>query len=136
MGERDDRHRRAPAGLTCKLSGLVTEAPADAGLETLRPYIAALLERFGPRRLLWGSDWPVVDLAGGYDRWHGLAREALSGLDAGVRADVFGGNAARVYLQCPTGRGALLLGGSERSERGGRYVIPSARARSPRPSSR
>jgi L-fuconolactonase len=24
---------------------------------------------FGPERLLWGSDWPVVNLAGGYDRW-------------------------------------------------------------------
>ena len=84
--------------VSCKLSGLVTEAPPDADLETLRPYVATLLELFGPRRLLWGSDWPVVELAGGYDRWHNLAREALSGLDAAAQADVFGGNAERVYL--------------------------------------
>jgi len=84
--------------VSCKLSGLVTEAPPDADLETLRPYVATLLELFGPRRLLWGSDWPVVDLAGGYDRWHDLAREALAGLDAAALADVFGGNAERVYL--------------------------------------
>ena len=84
--------------VSCKLSGLVTEAPPDAGLDTLRPYVATLLELFGPRRLLWGSDWPVVELAGGYDRWHNLAREALSGLDAAAQADVFGGNAERVYL--------------------------------------
>ena len=31
--------------------------------------------RFGPRRLVWGSDWPVVDLAGGYDRWRAEQRE-------------------------------------------------------------
>ena len=84
--------------VSCKLSGLVTEAPPDADLEMLRPYVATLLELFGPGRLLWGSDWPVVELAGGYDRWHNLARGALSGLDAAAQADVFGGNALRVYL--------------------------------------
>ena len=84
--------------VSCKLSGLVTEAAPDADLETLRPYVATLLELFGPRRLLWGSDWPVVNLAGGYDRWHDLAQEALGGLDAAAQADVFGGNAAHVYL--------------------------------------
>ncbi len=84
---------------SCKVSGLVTEAPAGAGLDTLRPYIAALVEHFGPQRLIWGSDWPVVDLAGGYERWHALAQDALSDLDAAARAAVFGGNAARVYLK-------------------------------------
>jgi L-fuconolactonase len=96
--------------VVCKLSGLVTEAPDNAGLETLRPCIAALLELFGPQRLLWGSDWPVVECAGGYDRWHDLALEALSGLTPSARDDVFGGNAVRVYLdarrsgQCAPGR--------------------------------
>jgi L-fuconolactonase len=84
--------------VSCKLSGLVTEALPDADLETLRPYVATLLELFGSRRLIWGSDWPVVGLAGGYDRWHDLAREALTGLDTAAQADVFGGNAERVYL--------------------------------------
>jgi L-fuconolactonase len=84
--------------VACKLSGLVTEAPAEAGSETLRPYIETLLELFGPARLVWGSDWPVVELAGGYDRWHDLARDALSGLDAAGRAAVFGGNAERIYF--------------------------------------
>jgi L-fuconolactonase len=83
---------------TCKLSGLVTEAAADSGAATLQPYIDTLLELFGPQRLLWGSDWPVVELAGGYDHWRGLALDALSGLDAADRAGVLGGNAARVYL--------------------------------------
>jgi L-fuconolactonase len=85
--------------VACKLSGLVTEAPEDAGLATLRPYIDTLVELFGPARLVWGSDWPVVDLAGGYDRWHDIAREALSGLDAAARGAVFGGSAQRIYLR-------------------------------------
>jgi L-fuconolactonase len=88
----------AHPNVTCKLSGLVTEAPDEAGLDVLQPYIDALLELFGPRRLIWGSDWPVVGLAGGYDRWHAMAHEALRELDADERAAVFGGNAARVYL--------------------------------------
>jgi L-fuconolactonase len=88
----------AHPNVTCKLSGLVTEAPDGAGLAVLEPYIDALLELFGPQRLIWGSDWPVVELAGGYDRWHALAQEALRNLNADERAAVFGGNAARVYL--------------------------------------
>ena len=103
--------------VACKLSGLVTEAPAAAGCETLRPYIDTLLELFGPARLVWGSDWPVVELAGGYDRWHGLAQEALSGLDAAARAAVFGGNAERIYLEGSAERGqcAAVSGPGTRS---------------------
>lgn len=46
-----------------------------------------------------GSDWPVVELAGGYDRWHDLAQQALESLDSASRAAVFGDNAIRVYLR-------------------------------------
>lgn len=57
----------------CKLSGLVTEASACWTDDELRPYVDHLLECFGPERLMWGSDWPVVDLAGGMDRWRDAA---------------------------------------------------------------
>jgi L-fuconolactonase len=83
----------------CKLSGLVTEAAPGDGLAELRPAIDTLLASFGPDRLLWGSDWPVVNLAGGYDRWLALAREALAPLDETSRAAIFGGSAQRVYLR-------------------------------------
>jgi L-fuconolactonase len=82
----------------CKLSGLVTEAPAGAGLDVLAPYVDTLLALFGPGRLLWGSDWPVVELAGGYDRWRALALGALAGLPPAAHAEVLGGTAERVYL--------------------------------------
>jgi L-fuconolactonase len=82
----------------CKLSGLVTEAAPDWRLGDLRPYVDHLLAVFGPERLLWGSDWPVVNLAGGYDRWREAALALLGGLSEGERAALLGGNAARVYL--------------------------------------
>jgi L-fuconolactonase len=84
--------------VSCKLSGLVTEAPPEAGASAIRPYIDTLVDLFGPHRLLWGSDWPVVELAGGYDRWRALALDAIAPLSAADRAQVLGGNAARVYL--------------------------------------
>lgn len=82
----------------CKLSGLVTEAGAGWTAETLRPYVDHLLSAFGPQRLLWGSDWPVVNLAGGYDRWSAATEALLAGLGETDRAAIRGGNAARIYL--------------------------------------
>jgi L-fuconolactonase len=82
----------------CKLSGLVTEARPDWTIEDLRPYVDHLLEVFGPERLLWGSDWPVVNLAGGYDLWRETTLRLLASLSEPERAAVLGGNAARIYL--------------------------------------
>ena len=53
----------------CKLSGLLTEAGAGAGQAEIGPYIAHAVEAFGPERLLFGSDWPVLNLAGSYGMW-------------------------------------------------------------------
>jgi L-fucono-1,5-lactonase len=87
---------RAP-GTACKLSGLATEAAPGWSADDLRPYVEHLLECFGPGRLLWGSDWPVVDLAGGYAAWWSATEACLAALSAGDRAKILGGTAARVY---------------------------------------
>jgi L-fucono-1,5-lactonase len=84
--------------IVCKLSGLVTEAAPDWQIADLRQATDHVLACFGPRRLLWGSDWPVVDLAGGYARWFAAAEALLADLSADEKADIFGGNAARIYL--------------------------------------
>ena len=81
----------------CKLSGLVTEAAPDWSVADLRPYVAHLLDVFGPQRLMWGSDWPVVDLAGGYPRWRDATLELLRHLPDAARDAVLGGTAATVY---------------------------------------
>jgi L-fuconolactonase len=84
--------------LTCKLSGLVTEAGLDWTLETLRPVVEHLLATFGPERLIFGSDWPVVTLRASYAQWVEAAETLLAGLTEAQRIAVFGGNAAKLYL--------------------------------------
>jgi L-fuconolactonase len=81
----------------CKISGLVTEAKSDWQADDLRGYIDHLVASFGPGRLMWGSDWPVVNLAGGYDRWMETSVACLSALSGDERAAIFGGTAARFY---------------------------------------
>ena len=81
----------------CKLSGLVTEAKSDWQTDALKSYIDHLVASFGPGRLMWGSDWPVVNLAGGYDRWMEASVACLSALSGDERAAIFGGTAARFY---------------------------------------
>ncbi|MDM0070274.1 amidohydrolase family protein [Variovorax sp. J31P207] len=81
----------------CKLSGLATEAGPGWRVDTLRPYVGHLLRHFGPARMMWGSDWPVLNLAGDYRRWQVACDEWLAELPAPERAGVWGTNAARFY---------------------------------------
>ncbi|HEY5794666.1 MAG TPA: amidohydrolase family protein [Bosea sp. (in: a-proteobacteria)] len=83
---------------SCKLSGLVTEAAPNWTIETLRPVVEHLLASFGPDRLIFGSDWPVVTLRADYSRWFETATDLLSGCSESERDAIFGGNAARIYL--------------------------------------
>jgi L-fuconolactonase len=86
------------ANVTCKVSGLVTEA-GTAALDPERfvPTITHLIETFGPSRLLFGSDWPVVKLSSPYATWLQMARALLAHLPAPDQAAIFHGNAGRVY---------------------------------------
>jgi L-fuconolactonase len=81
----------------CKLSGLATEAQAGWSNADLQPYVDHLLDCFGPHRLMWGSDWPVVELGGGYTHWRSAALALLAGLAQHERAAVLGGTAQRFY---------------------------------------
>lgn len=82
----------------CKLSGMITEAdwknwkPAD-----LKPYVETALEAFGPERCMYGSDWPVCELAGSYAQVHGALVETLGPLSETENAAIFGGTAIRFY---------------------------------------
>lgn len=83
--------------VSVKLSGLATEAQPDWHAADLRPFVEVLLDSFGPARCMWGSDWPVVELAGGYERWWDATDVILRALDSRERDAVFGGNAQRFY---------------------------------------
>jgi L-fuconolactonase len=84
-------------GALCKLSGLVTEAAPSWTTDDLRPYVEVLIDAFGPARLMWGSDWPVVNLAGGYAAWRSAAEALTEQLSADDRDLIFGGTAARFH---------------------------------------
>ena len=82
----------------CKISGMVTEADWSGWkADDLRPYVEIALDAFGPERCLFGSDWPVCELAGSYEQVHGVARELLASLSESEQAAVFGGTATKFY---------------------------------------
>jgi len=89
----------------CKLSGLITEAGPEWSVDTLSPYVDHVLGHFGSGRVLWGSDWPVVELNGGYDRWWQATSRLLEPLDDASRAAILGGNATRFYRLAPDNPG-------------------------------
>jgi L-fuconolactonase len=86
-----------PDKVVCKLSGLWTEAPAGQPVEVVRPWCEALLTIWGPQRLLWGSDWPVLELAGSYAAWRQLSLDVLSCWPADAQHTVLHDNARRIY---------------------------------------
>lgn len=85
----------------CKLSGLISEAAAQWQAEDLQPYVQHLYDCFGAARLMWGSDWPVLNLSGNYLDWWQVAHELLPNIAAYERDAIFGGTARRFY-RCGT----------------------------------
>jgi len=79
--------------VSCKLSGLLTEA-GDQKPQAIRPYAETILDLFGPERTFWGSDWPVLRLAGDYQGWHDQCRDIVP---VEHHQAVFGGNASTFY---------------------------------------
>jgi predicted TIM-barrel fold metal-dependent hydrolase len=81
-----------------KLSGITAYCgPGTATLATLQPWVDHVLSAFGPDRVLWGGDWPVVNLGLGLPDWIALTRRLLAGLTTSEQAQVFQGTAKRVY---------------------------------------
>lgn len=82
----------------CKVSGMVTEADRDTWTESqLEPYFAVVLDAFGPKRLMFGSDWPVCLDACRYPRWVGVVRGWIDSLSADEQARILGGTAIEAY---------------------------------------
>jgi L-fuconolactonase len=101
---RRDPWREDVAGLAalpnmkCKVSGVVTRAdhehwkPAD-----LRPYIEYVLDVFGPERVMFGSDWPVMTLAARYQQWVDALQATTAALPEASRRKLFSENARAFY---------------------------------------
>lgn len=82
----------------CKLSGMVTEADWNNWRPTdLKPYIDIALDAFGPSRLMYGSDWPVCELAASYEQVYDAMVESISDLSVTEQDQILGKTAARFY---------------------------------------
>jgi len=95
------KHLRALAAMDnvhCKLSGLVTEADHENWTpDDLKPYIHEVLDAFEEDRLMFGSDWPVLELASTSNRWITTLNEATSDLNETTRKKLFHDNARNFY---------------------------------------
>ena len=95
---RDIQRLAAHDNVCCKVSGMVTEAdwqhwrPQD-----FHPYLDVVFTAFGPQRVLYGSDWPVCNVAGGYSRALGLLADYMAPFSATEQAQFWGDNATRFY---------------------------------------
>jgi len=84
--------------ISCKLSGLVTEANwTNWDVEDLKPYVETALEYFGPKRMMFGSDWPVCLLAATYERVLDAFQKLLAQLNEEERQRIFFDNAVEFY---------------------------------------
>lgn len=96
--KKDLKRFRSLDQVYCKISGLVTEADWELWkMEDFRPYMDVVLETFGTKRILFGSDWPVCLLAGSYGDVKEIAEDYFYSFSATERSDFFGGNAIRFY---------------------------------------
>lgn len=94
-------HITGLAGLdhvSCKLSGLLTEADENTrGYDDLYPYAAHVAEAFGPLRLMYGSDWPVLTRGGTYRQWYEFTVRFTRDWSPQDREAFYRGTAERVY---------------------------------------
>ncbi len=94
---RDMEKLAALPNVACKVSGLLTELGPQGSRDDVARAIAVLFDLFGAGRLVWGSDWPVLTLAGAYGDWFELARDAIAAKQESALSAVVGGNALRLY---------------------------------------
>jgi L-fuconolactonase len=82
----------------CKVSGMVTEADWDGwSVEQLKPYVDVVLAAFGPSRLMFGSDWPVLTLASDYQTWVHTVQSLIADLSTDERDRILAGTAREAY---------------------------------------
>jgi predicted TIM-barrel fold metal-dependent hydrolase len=84
--------------VACKVSGIMAYcAPGTASLDTIRPWLDHVTEAFGPDRLVWGSDWPVVNMANGLVDWLSVTNAYLGTLSGSEAEKLANQNVSRIY---------------------------------------
>lgn len=84
--------------VACKLSGVLAYCkPGEATLDVIRAYVEHCIESFGPDRLVWGSDWPVVEINSTLPEWIRMSRSLLEKLSDSEQRKILHDNAVRIY---------------------------------------
>ena len=81
----------------CKFSGIVTEVGEGYTSSQIAPYIDFVLKTFDTKKLMWGSDWPVLTIAENYGEWFDLAMQFCSKLSKDEQLDIFANTAKFFY---------------------------------------
>jgi len=81
----------------CKLSGLLTEAGTNANYADIEPYMMHLYHCFGANKIMWGSDWPVVNLTSDYSSWFDIAATFIKQLTTCEQERIWAGTAKEFY---------------------------------------
>ena len=82
----------------CKISGMLTEADWKKwSAADLAPYFDTTLQAFGPKRLMLGSDWPVMLVAGKYKQWVDMVKQVVSRYSATEQERILSKNAVDAY---------------------------------------
>lgn len=96
-----EKHMRALAAFDnvyCKVSGIVTEADWRNWLpQHFMPYLDVVLDSFGTKKLMYGSDWPVCLVAASYQQQINIVKQYISKLSASEQSDIMGDNAFHFY---------------------------------------
>jgi predicted TIM-barrel fold metal-dependent hydrolase len=86
------------SNLSIKLSGIAAYcAPGTATHAAIKPYVDHVIDCFGPSRMVWGSDWPVVNLRSTLPDWLSMSRAMIADLSMDERSAIAHGNAKRLY---------------------------------------
>ena len=88
---------------TIKLSGLIERAGIEWTPQSLKPYIGTVIEAFGPTRVMFATNWPVLEIGGTYEAWVQVVQTTLAdlGLSPGERDEILSGTACRAYGVAP-----------------------------------
>ena len=81
----------------CKLSGISAKAGPNWMMNDLKPWVDHVVDSFGPSRVMWGSDWPVLNLTSEYVRWYRIITRFLFRFDIPQRDEIMGGTAVEFY---------------------------------------
>jgi L-fuconolactonase len=96
---KDIRELARRDNVVCKLSGMVTEADWNGWTpEQLKPYFDTVLHAFSPRRMMFGSDWPVLTVACEYSRWVETVDAWIAPLSSAEKNQILGETATCTYL--------------------------------------